>query len=61
MRTASIYDGRLYLGQVVERDGGKRCEAFDCTGGAIAVFASPSAAAKAVHEAAPDGSHETAA
>lgn len=50
--TVDVNSGRQFLGYVVERDKGKRWEAFDCAGGAIGVFTSPSAAVKAVHEVA---------
>lgn len=47
-----IYDGLTFIGHVVERDGGRRCEAHSASGQALGVFASPRKAATAVYEAA---------
>jgi hypothetical protein len=50
--TIDIYDGRTCIGQVVERDKGKRCEAYTAAGQEIGVFPSHKKAARAVCEAA---------
>jgi hypothetical protein len=55
--TIDIYDGRRFLGHVIERDGAKRCDAYSATGQAIGVFPSPAMAARAVYETAIDQQH----
>lgn len=52
-----IYHGRHFLGHVVERDKGRRCEAFSAAGQALGVFPSPAKASRAVYEAAHDQQH----
>ena len=50
--STDIYNGRTFIGHVVERDKGRRCEAFSAAGQALGVFTSPTKAARAVYEAA---------
>jgi hypothetical protein len=47
-----ICDGRTCIGQVVERDKGKRCEAYTAAGQEIGGFPSHTKAARAICEAA---------
>ena len=51
MSEVTVYDGRRLLGHVAERDGGKRCEAFDADGSPLGVFPSTQKAVAAVSEA----------
>jgi hypothetical protein len=50
--STDIYNGMTFIGHVVERDKGRRCEAFTAGGAAIGVFTSRAKAARSVYEAA---------
>lgn len=56
-----VYDGLQFLGHVVDRHKGRRCEAFSAAGSALGVFPSPRKAARAVYEAAREQRHGVAA
>ena len=61
MTETTVYDGRRFLGHIAERDGGKRCEAYDAHGHALGVFAGPLKAARAIYEAGREQQHGVAA
>ena len=56
-----IYDGRHFIGHVVERDNGGRCEAHTVSGRALGMLPSLRKAAKAVYDAACEQRREAAA
>ena len=55
-----VYNGRLYLGHIIER-GTKRCEVYSDCGQALGVAPTPRKAANAINEAARGTRHEVAA
>lgn len=59
--STDVYDGRTFIGHVVDRDKGRRWEAFTAAGVPIGVFTSPAKAARAVYQAAQDQQRGVAA